>query len=45
METYRRSTEPLIDYYQKKGLLVHIECGASPEETFGRTLTALGVEA
>ena len=45
MATYRHSTEPLIDYYQKKGLLVHIACGASPGETFARTLTALGVEA
>jgi len=45
METYRHSTEPLIDYYRKKGLLVQIECGDTPEETFARTLAALKVGA
>jgi adenylate kinase len=45
METYRHSTEPLIEHYQKKGLLVHIECGDTPQETFARTLAALKVEA
>ena len=29
----------------KKGLLVHVECGDTPEETFARTLAALKVEA
>jgi adenylate kinase len=45
METYLQSTEPLIDYYQKKGLIVHIECGDTPQETFTRTMTALQIEA
>lgn len=45
METYRHSTEPLIDHYQKKGLLLRIECCDTPQETFACSLAALGVEA
>jgi len=43
METYLHSTEPLIDHYQRQGLIVHIECGDTPQETFARTLTALRI--
>jgi adenylate kinase len=45
METYLHSTEPLVDYYREKGLIVHIDCGDTPEETFARTLRALKIEA
>jgi adenylate kinase len=45
LETYERSTAPLIDYYQKKGLLVRVACGEMPQETFARTLKALKLEA
>jgi len=45
LETYERSTAPLIEYYQKKGLLVRVQCGERPEETFGRTLAALKLGA
>ncbi|MBI5388118.1 MAG: nucleoside monophosphate kinase [Verrucomicrobia bacterium] len=43
LETYEESTAPLIDYYQKKGQLVRIECGAVPQDTFQRTLQALKI--
>jgi len=45
METYLQSTEPLIDYYQRKGLLVHIECGDTPPVTFARTMAELKIKA
>lgn len=43
LDTYEKSTAPLIDYYQQRGLLVRIECGDMPEETFERTRAALGM--
>ena len=43
METYLQSTAPLIAHYQKKGLIVHVECGDTPQETYARTLTALQI--
>ncbi len=45
METYLHSTEPLLEHYQEKGLIVHVECGDTPQETFARTLTALKIKA
>jgi adenylate kinase len=44
LETYERSTAPLIDYYQQQGLLLRIECGNMPQETFQRTMKALKLE-
>jgi adenylate kinase len=41
MEAYGKSTQPLIQFYQKRGLLVPIVAGGTPEETFQRTMTAL----
>lgn len=41
MEAYERSTQPLIDYYEKQGILVHVECGEYPDETLGRSLELL----
>jgi adenylate kinase len=32
LEVYAQSTEPLIAYYRKKGLLVDLEAGGKPEE-------------
>jgi adenylate kinase len=43
LKTYEQSTAPLIDYYGQKGLLVRIECGKMPQETFERTLQALKI--
>lgn len=41
MQTYTSSTEPLIDYYRKKGLLVSVDASGSPEEICDRTMVAL----
>lgn len=32
LEVYRRSTEPLIDYYKKRGILERIHADGTPEE-------------
>lgn len=45
LETYEKSTAPLIEYYQQKGLLVRIQCGEVPQETFERTLEVLKTRA
>jgi adenylate kinase len=37
MEAYEKSTRPLIDFYQKRGLLVSIKAEGSPEEIYQRT--------
>jgi len=37
MEAYGKSTRPLIDFYQKRGLLVSIQADGSPEEIYQRT--------
>ena len=42
MEAYDRSTAPLTDYFQKRGLLVQVDAHGSPEEIFQRTLRLLG---
>jgi adenylate kinase len=41
MEAYERSTAPLVEFYQKRNLLVAIAADGSPEEIFKRTLAAL----
>jgi adenylate kinase len=41
LETYEQSTAPLIDFYQRLGLLVTIAANGSPEEICDRTITAL----
>jgi adenylate kinase len=43
MEAYEKSTRPLIDFYQQRGLLVSIAAGKVPEETYQRTIKALGI--
>jgi adenylate kinase family enzyme len=42
MEAYERSTAPLTDYYEQRGLLVQVDAHGSPEEIFQRTLRLLG---
>jgi len=37
MEAYQKSTRPLIDFYQQRGLLVTIAADGSPEEIYKRT--------
>jgi adenylate kinase len=41
METYERSTAPLIDFYRALGWLLPIAATGSPEEICARTITAL----
>jgi adenylate kinase len=41
MEAYDRSTAPLTEYYQRRGLLVSVPADGAPEEIRDRTLTAL----
>jgi adenylate kinase len=41
MEVYQKSTKPLIDFYQQRGLLVTIEAEGSPADIYERTLVAL----
>jgi len=42
MQVYEKSTQPLTEFYRKRGLLVTIEAEGTPEEIYQRTLTALG---
>ncbi len=41
LEAYERSTAPLIEFYQKAGLLVRVAAAGTPEEIFEITLTDL----
>ncbi len=40
---YEKSTAPLIEYYENKGILFRIDCAETPKETFQRSLRALGI--
>lgn len=40
---YREQTAPLIDYYEKLGLLVRVDGSGSVEQVFGNLKSALGV--
>lgn len=42
LEVYKKSTQPLIDYYQKKGLLRGIDGLGSIQDIFGRITKVLG---
>jgi adenylate kinase len=44
LETYDRSTAPLIDFYRKLGMLVPVTATGTPEEIYARTLSALLVD-
>jgi adenylate kinase len=41
LDTYQRSTAPLIDFYREMGLLVPVRATGSPEEIYARTLSIL----
>lgn len=41
MDVYERSTRPLINYYNERGLLVKVSAEGAPEEILDRTITAL----
>jgi adenylate kinase len=42
LEVYKKSTQPLIDYYRKQGLLREINGLGSIQEIFGRVTAVLG---
>jgi adenylate kinase len=41
MAAYERSTAPLLEYYERRGRLIHLDASGSPEEIYERTLVAL----
>lgn len=44
LEVYEKNTAPLIEYYQKKGLLIQIDGGESVEKTFENLQKALATK-
>ena len=44
MDTYQKSTAPLIEFYRKKTLLITVPAEGSPEQIYERTLSALGAK-
>lgn len=43
LDVYARSTAPLIEYYEAKGLLKRVDADGTPEEVRSRVFAALGV--
>jgi adenylate kinase len=41
MDAYDRSTTPLTDFYQRRGILVPVDANGSPQDVFNRTVDAL----
>lgn len=41
MEAYEKSTKPLIDYYDRRGLLLTVAAEGSPEDIYKRCIAAL----
>jgi adenylate kinase len=42
LAVYRRQTQPLIDYYEREGIIKHIDSSQSPEATLRQIRQALG---
>lgn len=42
MEQYREHTQPVMDYYEERGLLRRIDASGTPEEVFARIAAATG---
>lgn len=42
MEEYEKSTKPVIDFYDQKGLVTHLDASDKPEAVFGAIKEALG---
>ena len=40
--TYLEKTEPLISYYDKKGIVYHVDAGITPEATHEQVMKILG---
>ncbi len=41
LEVYRKQTAPLIDYYEKKGMLAAVDANTSPEPIFAGTVKVI----
>lgn len=41
MDAYAKSTSPLVEFYQRQGLLISIQAEGTPQEIFERTMEAL----
>jgi adenylate kinase len=41
LKVYQDRTEPLLDYYDRQGLLINIDGAGTPDEVFGRIRTEL----
>lgn len=41
METYHRETAPLVNYYERQGLLRIVSAEGTPEDVFARTIASL----
>jgi adenylate kinase len=41
LNIYREQTEPLVKYYEEKGVLVSIDSFGTPDEIFTKIKTAL----
>jgi adenylate kinase len=44
LETYRRQTEPLVEYYRQKGLLRSVDGEGSPDDVAQRIMSALAAK-
>ncbi|MEM7198770.1 MAG: adenylate kinase [Planctomycetota bacterium] len=42
LEAYRSQTEPLLDYYRSRGLLIDVNADQAPEAVFGELTNKLG---
>ena len=42
LATYRKQTEPLIDYYDKAGVVARVDGAKAPEEVYEEIRMALG---
>ncbi|EJW92005.1 adenylate kinase, partial [gut metagenome] len=42
MEEYESSTQPVIDFYDQKGAVTHIDASQKPEDVFNSIKEALG---
>ena len=43
MDVYKKQTAPLLDYYQKRGILVVVDAMGTPDEVFERIKSAVDV--
>jgi len=43
LEVYRRQTAPLVEYYEKKGVLKKVDASLPPEDVYRKLLEVLGL--